>query len=170
MANYSTYTDEFKEAMVQKILANPDRSVKSVSVEAGIPSSTLGNWKNKYCQKKGLIVSKMKTNKLKSEDKFNVVILTTSMNEAEISEYCRKNGIYSEEIEQWKQDCIAGCGNKSGAALIKQNKSSERKWKLEAKRLEKELHRKDKALAETAALLVLKKKAQVIWGDTEENS
>jgi len=72
-----------------EILANPDRSVKSVSVEAGIPSSTLGNWKDKYCQKRTYCV-KNETNKLKSEDKFNVVILTASMSEAEISEYCRK--------------------------------------------------------------------------------
>jgi len=39
---------------------------------------------------------------------------------------------------------------------------------LEAKRLEKELHRKDKALAETAALLVLKKKARAILGGYRE--
>jgi len=36
--------------------------------------------------------------------------------------------------------------------------------------LEKELRRKDKALAETAALLVLKKKVQEIWGDEDENT
>jgi len=48
-------------------------------------------------------------------------------------------------------------------------KVEERKWKQEAKRLEKELNRKDKALAETAALLVLKKKVQTIWGDPEED-
>ena len=36
------------------------------------------------------------------------------------------------------------------------------------KELERELRRKDKALAETAALLVLKKKAQAIWGDRED--
>jgi transposase len=144
--------------MVQKLLANPSISVKSLSIEAGIPFSTLRNWKDKYCQKKGLGLSKKRTNKLKSEEKFNIVILTASMSEAEKSEYCRAHGIYCEEIEQWKKDCIAGCRDKSDTAAIKQNKVSERKWKQEAKRLEKELNRKDKALAETAALLVLKKK------------
>jgi transposase len=169
MSRYSSYTKEFKTAMVEKLLSNSGISVKSLSVEAGIPFSTLRNWKEKYCKKKGLGLSKKKKNKLNSEEKFNIVILTASMSEAEKSEYCRTNGIYSEEIEQWKKDCIAGCRDKSEATAIKQNKISERKWKQEAKRLEKELNRKDKALAETAALLVLKKKVQAIWGDPEED-
>lgn len=168
MAKYSTYSDEFKEAMVQKILANPHRSVKSVSVEAGIPPSTLKNWKDKYCHNKGLVLSKQKKNKLKPDDKFNVVILTASMSEAEKSEYCRQNGIYPEDIEQWKNDCIAGCGNELDKSAKKQNRNSERKWENENRRLKKELNRKDKALAETAALLVLKKKAHDIWGDPED--
>lgn len=170
MAKYSTYTEEFKVAMVQKLLANSGTSVKTLSVEAGIPFSTLRNWKEKYCKKKGLDLSKNKTNKLNPEDKFNVVILTASMSEAEKSKYCRMHGIYPEEIEQWQKDCIAGCRDKSNTAVVKQNKVSERKWREEAKRLEKELNRKDKALAETAALLVLKKKVQEIWGDPEEDS
>lgn len=170
MGKYKIYTDEFKEAMVQKILANPDRSVKSLSVEAGIPPSTLRNWKNKYCQSKGFDLSKKKKNKFKPEEKFDLVILTASMSEAEKSEYCRKHGIYPEDIEQWRQDCIAGCGAQATSVGLKQNKSSRRKWEQEKKELKKEIRRKDKALAETAALLVLKKKAQAIWGDPEDDS
>jgi transposase len=44
---------------------------------------------------------------------------------------------------------------------------------LEARRvreLEKELRRKDKALAEAAALLVLQKKVQAIWGDADDDT
>jgi transposase len=37
-----------------------------------------------------------------------------------------------------------------------------------AKQLEKELQKKEKALAEAATLLLLRKKAQAIWGDDEE--
>jgi len=164
MAKYSRYTKEFKQSMVQKFLTNPNRSAKSLSVEAGVPISTLRGWKNLYCQSKGTVLSKKK---LTPEDKFNVVILTASMSEAEKSEYCRKNGIYSEEIEQWKKDCIAGCGSTSYVKTIKRSKI-ERKLEQETKLLKKELNRKDKALAETAALLVLKKKANAIWGDPED--
>ncbi len=165
MAKYTIYTKEFKAAMVQKLLSNSGTSVRLLSVEAGIPYSTLRNWKEKYCQKKGHALSKTNPKKIKSEEKFNIVILTSSMSEAEKSEYCRKHGIYPEDIDQWRKDCIAGCCDKSETTVIKQNKVDERKWKQEAKRLEKELNRKDKALAETAALLVLKKKVQAIWGD-----
>ncbi len=165
MASYSRYTNEFKQAMVQKFLTNPNRSAKSLSVEAGVPVSTLRNWKDKYCGNEGIVLSKKK---LKPEDKFNVVILTASMSEAEISQYCRKNGIYPEDIELWKKDCIAGCGAKFDKKARKQSRITERKLEQETKRLKKELNRKDKALAETAALLVLKKKANAIWGDPED--
>ena len=156
--------------MVQKILANPGRSVNAVCVEAGIAPSTLRNWKDKYCRNRGLDLSKKRTNKFKPEDKFNAVILTASMSEAEKNEYCRKHGIYPEEIEQWRQNCIAGCGDKSALAAKSKSRGSERKWEQENRQLQKEIRRKDRALAETAALLVLKKKAREIWGDPEDDS
>ena len=161
MARYTSYTNDFKDAMIQKLLTNPDKSVSLLSREAGIPISTLKNWKNKYCQNRGITLSK---NKLKPEDKFNIVIITASMSEAEKNEYCRKNGIYSEEIDQWRKDCIEGCGSNSKT----KNKKIERKFEKENKKLKKELTRKEKALAETAALLVLKKKADAIWGVQED--
>jgi len=164
MARYASYTEEFKEVMIQKLLTNPDKSVSLLSREAGIPISTLKNWKNKYCKNKGFTLSK---NKLKAEEKFNIVILTASMSEAEKSEYCRKNGIYPEDIEQWKEDCITACGDGSGTKS-KRDRKVERKLEQETKRLKKELTRKEKALAETAALLVLKKKADALWGVQED--
>ena len=170
VAKYKKYSDEFKEAMIQKILVNPGRSVKSISSEAGIPSTTLTTWKDKYFRKRGLDLPKNKINKLTAMDKFNFVISVSSMNEAEKNEYCRKQGLYPQDIEQWRQDCIAGCQDQSAAAAIKQNRQKERKWEKEARRLKKELNRKNKALAETAALLVLKKKAREIWGDQEDDS
>ena len=55
MVKMTTYITDFKTAMIQKNLANPDKSVKSIHIEAGIPSSP--TLKNKYCQKKGLALS-----------------------------------------------------------------------------------------------------------------
>ncbi len=168
MSKYSSYTDEFKEALVQKVFANSGKSVKSVSEEAGIPISTLRNWTDNYKHRTGKTVLRKKRNRLKSIDKFNAVVITSSMNESEKSEYCRKQGIYPEDLEQWKQDCISGCGGELNKVATQKNKRQVKEWKQEAKRLQKELTRKEKALAETAALLVLKKKADKIWGEPEE--
>lgn len=168
MARYSSYTREFKESIVQKFLANPEITVTEISEESGVPESTVRSWRDKYNLSRGFTVTKPKSNILKAEEKFNIVVLTSSMSEAEKSEYCRKHGIYPEEIAQWTKDCISGCDNKSGSASAKKNLKKERDLELETKRLRKEIRRKDKALAETAALLVLKKKAQEIWGDQED--
>lgn len=167
MTTYATYTDDFKETMVKKVLANPYKSVKQVSNETGVPSSTLGNWVRKYNQHKGITLSKKK--KWTAEEKFEAVILTASMNEAERSAFCRKNGIYPEDINSWKQEAISGCGAAPNNKELKKSKNREKALEKETKRLKKELSRKDKALAEAAALLVLKKKAQRLWGEPEED-
>ncbi len=86
------------------------------------------------------------------------------MNEAELSTYCRRKGLYSDQIDGWKQLCLKA--NKPFPAKINQAKI--RRQAQENKQLKTELRRKDKALAETAALLVLKKKVRQIWGDQED--
>jgi hypothetical protein len=87
------------------------------------------------------------------------------MNEAELSVYCRERGLYPEQIGQWRRACEqANDWDRS------QNKRLRESRKIDGKRikaLKRELKYKDKALAETAALLVLRKKAQAIWGDGE---
>ena len=90
---------------------------------------------------------------------------TYSMSETELAEYARKKGIFVEEIKLWRDACMNANGGvaKEAARLNKELKDSEK----ERKKLQKELERKDKALAETAALLVLSKKANAIWGDPE---
>ena len=87
------------------------------------------------------------------------------MSETELAEYARKKGIFVEEIKLWRDACMNANGGvaKEAARLNKELKDSEK----ERKKLQKELERKDKALAETAALLVLSKKANAIWGDPE---
>lgn len=88
---------------------------------------------------------------------------TALMNEAERSVYCREKGLYAEQLDAWK----AGF---EGADAC-HTSASKAELALERKRsraLEKELLRKDRALAETAALLTLSKKAQAIWGDAQE--
>lgn len=88
------------------------------------------------------------------------------MNEIELAEYCRKKGLYREQIEAWKNVCLQANGQAFDQA--KQLNGVLKEEQKRAKQLEKELQKKEKALAEAAALLLLRKKAQAIWGDDEE--
>ena len=85
-----------------------------------------------------------------------------SMNEAEIAEYCRSKGLYPEQLKRWKQAFIQGMDS---SKTDTESKESRKK----IKKLEKELLRKDKALAEAAALLILQKKVQALWAEDEDS-
>ena len=100
------------------------------------------------------------------ENKLAVVIETAALNEEQLSEYCRRKGLYPEQIVRWKASAIAG--NEASRPLTKAEMQALKKERKKNRRLEKELNRKDKALAEAAALLILQKKAQAIWGEPED--
>ena len=104
--------------------------------------------------------------KWSSEDKFAIVLKAASLNEAELAEYCRQKGLYVEQIAAWRKACLQA--NSDSAAQAKARREQSKQDRKQIKKLEQELRRKDKALAEAAALLVLQKKAQAIWGDGED--
>jgi hypothetical protein len=80
-------------------------------------------------------------------------------------EYLRREGLHSDDITGWKKRMEAGLESGGGDTQATRTERVQDKRKI--KELEKELHRKDRALAETTALLVLKKKADLIWGSGE---
>ena len=83
-----------------------------------------------------------------------------------MAEYCRRRGIYSEQIVLWRRACeSANDWDREQNQRLKAEKKADRQ---QIRLLDNELRRKEKALAEAAVLLVLKKKAQAIWGDREE--
>ena len=98
-----------------------------------------------------------------SEEKFAVVIESATLNEVELSEYCRRKGLYPEQIIAWRKTCMQA----NASVAVKVDQTQVRAQAKQLKQLAAELRRKDKALAETAALLVLQKKVQAIWGEPE---
>lgn len=103
-----------------------------------------------------------------AQTKFAVVVETSSMSEIELSEYCRAKGLFPEQVKQWREISIqahAEPGNFNDAASAQQNKAQRK----QIKRLERDVLRKDKALAEAAALLILQKKVRALWGDNEDD-
>ena len=161
------YPKERREAVLKKMLPPNNRPISELAKEEGISEGTLYNWRKAARSEGRLLPDGDSTPEgWGSADKFAAVVETAAMNEAELSAYCRQRGLYAEQIRDWREACEqANDWDKT------QNKRLRETRKLDEKRikeLERELRQKEKALAETAALLVLRKKAQAIWGDGEE--
>ncbi len=169
------YPDMFKNTMIQKMTGPDAISATALSKQINVPQSTLSKWlrmagvglshvspnnADEYTKMTKIINSK-RPNDWSAEDKLKVVIAASSLDDAQIGAFLRSKGLHQTHLDQWHSHMINGLQNHSS------KKKSIRK-NIDAKRirtLEKEINRKDKALAETAALLVLKKKVQEIWGD-----
>ncbi|MCC5854009.1 MAG: IS3 family transposase, partial [Alkalimonas sp.] len=99
--------------------------------------------------------------------KLATVIETASLNEAELSEYCREKGLYVEQVKAWKADSLRGFMSSREQELeTKRQRKADHK---EIKQLKRELREKEKALAETAAILVLRKKLNALWERDNED-
>lgn len=139
--------------------------VSALARETGITEQTLYVWRRE-AKGKGFAVPGDGKNAegWSSEDKFAVVLETAPLNAAELAEYCRRKGLYPEQIAAWRASCVAANANAGEQAREQRQQSKEDKQRI--KQLEKELHRKEKALAEAAALLVLRKKPRrVCYGN-----
>ena len=162
------YSEERKQAIIKRMIPPDNTPISKLVEETGISDCTLYNWR-KEARIRGLVVPGDGKNaeNWSASDKFSVVLETAAMNEAELAEYCRSKGLYVDQIAVWKQACIQA--NSTDKEQTKQLKTSSLKDKREIQSLKKQLRRKEKALAETAALLVLRKKANAIWGEDEDD-
>jgi len=161
------YSPERKEDVLRKMMPPQNRPIPQLALEEIISEATLYNWR-KQAREKGLLLPDGNLNPegWTARDKFAAVIESAAFNEAEISEYCRKKGIYPEQLVQWRKACEnANDWDREISRTLKTEKKADRK---RIHQLEQDLRRKEKALAETATLLVLRKKVEAIWGDTED--
>ncbi len=171
------YSKAFRTLMVQK-MTSPDRpDVESLAAEVGVPRSTLYRWVSNIDKLTPRTASEAslslattpRPNSMKrpqdwsAQEKLSAVLEAASLSDEELGAFLRSRGLHEAQLQQWRDLMLAGLDPK---AVQGTKKAPEGKRLRE---LEKELRRKDKALAETAALLVLKKKAQAIWGDDEDD-
>ena len=157
------YSPELKEAILRRILPPNSESIAKVAREEGLPEQTIRNWRNEARENGTPAPARDNSEKWSTQDKFLIVVETASMNESELASYARTKGLYVEQIRQWRDACMnANGGVAKEAARLNRELKEEQKAR---RKLEKEMQRKDKALAEAAALLVLSKKANAIWGD-----
>ena len=161
------YSPERKESILKKLLPPYNLTVTEVSEQEGISTASLYNWR-KQARLEGVPVPgrKKSSDDWSSEAKLAVVVETAILSEAELSEYCRKKGLYPEQVKAWKQDCLDGFS--ANPERKRQEQKQSKADKKQIRQLEKELHRKEKALAEAAALLVLRKKLNAFYGEEPE--
>ena len=161
------YSPERKEAVLKKMAPPHNRTVPDLAKEENISEATLYNWR-KEARAKGILLpdGEVTPEGWTTKDKFAAVVETAALNEAEIAEYCRKRGIYPEQITQWRQACEeANDWDRTSSKRLQEQRRHDQK---QIKQLEKEIKRKEKALAEAAAIMVLRKKAAAIWGEPED--
>lgn len=142
-------------------------AIRQLSQEEGISEATLHKWRAE-ARGKGQLMPNANAGPegWSSRDKFAAVLETAALNETDLAEYCRKRGLYPAQIGAWRSACEqANDWDRASSARLGRATKEEKK---RVKDLERELARKDRALAETAALLVLRKKAAAIWGGDED--
>jgi len=176
------YSEAFKSKMVQRMMMPGGPSANALSQEVGVNQPTLSRWlraattlqavKKKHPRPAHVtrpaapvVGAQAKRPEDRSpDDKFRIVLEASALPEAALGEYLRRHGIHDADLAAWREAMVSSLG---GSAPAPQAKPGEVR---RIRELEKELRRKDKALAETAALLVLQKKVRAIWGDGDDDT
>ena len=157
---YNKYPRNFKEAMVIKFLDKEDVKIGYFCREYGIPESCLRDWIRAY---QNGSLNGMENNKIpkkwRDEEKYQALITYMKLEETERGKWLRKKGLKKEHIELWEKELF------KAIKKPKVNKND----KEEIKTLKKDLRKKEKALAEVTALLALKKKVSLLFGEEEED-
>ena len=150
------YNQEFRDAIVKKLLSRGSKTIEEFCNENNLAYSTVTKWQ-RQCANVSDVKSKKNKSKYSAEKVLQIISETYSLSEEELGVYLRTNGLHSNQIAEWKKSFISSMNQPK----VQVNKKDERDWKIIE--LEKNLKRKDAALAEASALLILQKKIQLIW-------
>jgi transposase-like protein len=144
-----------------------NRSIEDVAREEGISVASLYLWRKQARAQGRLLPAAVDSPEgWSARDKFAAVVECAALNETELAEYCRSRGLYPEQIRAWRAACEQA--NEWAQASERERHETHRDTARRMKALERELCRKERALAEAAALLTLSKKARAIWGEDED--
>lgn len=155
------HSQEFKKSIVQKVTTPGGPSIMQLSEKTGIPHVSIRNWIKIYANNDSMKKSKEWT----PEEKLKVISQTFSMSENELGEFLRANGLHSTDVEEWKQ-VFYSAQRPVGRPKLDPELVALR---AEKKELSHNLRRKDKALAEMSARVILLKKSHLLFGVNEED-
>jgi len=174
------YSDTFKRKMIQKMTGPVPISATALSRQVDVPQSTLSKWlktagiKTPYgfpddIEDKAPLRAHMNAKRPEDwspEEKLKAVLDSAALADDQLGAFLRRKGLHETHLQQWRLRMLNGLGKPGGDKKPPRSAVDLKRIRV----LEKELKRKDKALAETAALLVLKKKVQEIWGDEDDST
>jgi len=156
------YSAEFIEQALVKVHSRGGRTIQSVAEELGVKFETVKRWLKVHTIVGSDVVNREKRpQEWRREEQFEALLQTHGLNEEELSAWCRERGLFPHHLQEWRE---AFCASDPAPAKAP---SAQALGKENAK-LKKELKRKEKALAEAAALLVLQKKFQALWADEDK--
>jgi len=173
------YSETFKAQMVQKLTRPGSPSATELSKEVGVPQGTLSRWvrQARYAPETwaGTLSTPNEPRRTMparrpqdwtAEEKYAVMMEAASLADEELGAWLREKGLHEANLKQWRQEMIEGLAEPKKASSSSKPSAETRR----IRELERELARKEKALAEAAALLILKKKAQALWGDEDDTT
>lgn len=158
------YTKEFRDKVIERALSGGDLQ-ETLAAEFGIGRSTIQYWLREHRREHTQSVSNKdkRASPWGRAEQLEALLATHGLSEEQLGAWCRQHGVHSYQLAQWRQALIEGPQDKATSA------GQTRTLRQENRSLRKELRRKDRALAEATALLVLKKKASAIWGEEEDD-
>lgn len=162
MREHRQYSESFRQQALEKVYRRDSRSIRSVAVDLNMSFGTLRNWmkaeQNSSKAKAGL--RSKRPNDWSQAERLEILKESHGLDDEALNALCREKGFFRHHLEQWQAAFVAG-----GAVV---NRSELRELKDTNKALTRELNRKEKALAEAAALLVLQKKYRALWEEKDE--
>ncbi len=156
------FTEGFKEQAVQKAFTRGSKNLEQLAQELNVGYSTLQKWIRDYKTVNHKSPNNKRPQDWTREQQLQAIIDTAEFKVEHRSEYCREKGLYPHQIDEWRLSFL-----EMNTKVTKSSKRELKTLKTENAVLQKELRRKEKALAETAALLVLQKKFQALLEDEE---
>lgn len=162
------YSDKIKKTMVSKLCTPGGPSVYELAEKSGISPKTLYNWV-KVLGEGSLVGKSRRPEDWSPEEKLQAIFDTLGLDEQDLGEYLRKNGLHSSNLEEWKSEALADASSKKRKPGRPKKDPDLVAAEEELKRLKRDLRRKDRALAEQTAIVILQKKAKVLWGTDEDD-
>ena len=160
----TSYSPAFKARVVQRLVGPRAISANRLALSVGVSQETLSRWLREAHSVEGMTTTKRRI-KWTGAEKLRVVIAAQGLSETELGALLRREGLHAAQLTEWRTAAETALG--TPAVRVKPGPSVETP-RIQA--LERERRRKDRALAETAALLVLKKKVRAIWGDADDTT